>query len=515
MEFLDPSGILCVTIDDYEFDRLKRLLDDSLSSDNWLGLAVIRNNPSGRSTVKGFAINHEYALFYAKSSREVELGRLPHTERQISRYNEQTESGSRFEWENFRKNGTDSDRADRTKQFFPIYYNETTNTMRLPHMNWNDASDRWDITEPIGKGEIEIWPINEDGVEKVWKYGIKRTAKDLNELKIELNNDRFEVYRKKELRPEGSLPRTWWDNPKYSARDNGTRILNDLFGPSKEFDFPKSPYAVMDCLRVANLKPQSLVLDFFAGSGTTAHAVINLNKEDGGKRKYVLIEMADYFDTTLKPRIQKVVFSDSWKNGKPVLVNSSKQKSLLTNAQPHMFQYIRLESYDDTFYNIRFREVDGPQLKLLSGMPDYFLSYMLDHETEGSPTLLNLKQFDRPFDYKLLVNNRDGVLVPRSVDLVTTFNFLIGLTVQTIRSFEHEGNPYIRVTGTDSKGIRTCILWRNVPAAERFDAERQWLEQEVLTDATYDKLYVNGENTVPDALLTEDEFKRRMFEGVR
>jgi hypothetical protein len=140
---------------------------------------------------------------------------------------------------------------------------------------------------------------------------------------------------------------------------------------------------------------------------------------------------------------------------------------------------------------------------------------MLDHETEGSPTLLNLKQFDRPFDYKLLVNNRDGVLVPRSVDLVTTFNFLIGLTVQTIRSFEHEGNPYIRVTGTDSKGIRTCILWRNVPAAERFDAERQWLEQEVLTDATYDKLYVNGENTVPDALLTEDEFKRRMFEGVR
>jgi adenine-specific DNA-methyltransferase len=226
--------------------------------------------------------------------------------------------------------------------------------------------------------------------------------------------------------------------------------------------------------------------------------------------------MADYFDTVLKPRIQKVAFADEWRDGRPVLPPNG-QTQLLSTGQSHMFQYIRLESYDDTFHNIRFRKTDGPQLSLLQEMDDYFLGYLLDHETAGSPTLLDVEQFRRPFDYRLLVTGNDGVLQPQPVDLVTTFNFLLGLAVQTIRHYEYEGNPIVRVTGLNPDGKQVCVLWRNVLPSDQLDAERDWILANVLHDVGYedcDKLYVNGENTIPRALLTEEEFKRRMFEEV-
>ena len=254
----------------------------------------------------------------------------------------------------------------------------------------------------------------------------------------------------------------------------------------------------------------SFILDFFAGSGTTAHAVMNLNQKDGGSRKYILAEMGEYFDTVLKPRIQKVAFSSEWKNGKPVPPKGEKK----IVGQSHMFQYIRLESYDDTFHNIRFKDEDGPQVSLISEMPDYMLSYFLEHETAGSPTLLDISQFERPFEYQLLVTGPGGVLSPQKVDLVATFNFLLGLTVQTIRHFERDGQPCVRVIGTNPEGRKVCVVWRNVPITDQMDAERDWLHKEVLADAEYDKLYMNGDSTLQGVLSTEEEFKRRMFEGV-
>lgn len=179
-----------------------------------------------------------------------------------------------------------------------------------------------------------------------------------------------------------------------------------------------------------------------------------------------------------------------------------------------MFQYIRLESYDDTFHNLRFREVDSPQVSFLSKLPDYMLNYALDYETAGSPTLLDIEQFARPFNYQLLVTDEDGVLQPQPVDLVTTFNFFIGLAVQTIRHYEYQDQPYVHIIGTSPDGKRVCVVWRNVLSPEQLDAERDWVMANVLHDVNYDRLYVNGENTIPGALLIEEEFKRRMFEDV-
>lgn len=283
---LKADGIIIVTIDDYEYASLKLLMDSVFGEDNYIGTIVIRNNPSGRSTVRGLSVNHEYALLYSKTSAAT-LGRLSHSDVQKSRYSERDENGY-FEWENFRKNGTDSDRKDRPKQFYPIIYNGQTSSLRIPEVEWDEKAKSYTILESIGQDEIVLYPKQSNAIEKVWKFGIERARTIIDELKIKQTKEGIELYRKKYLNDEGSLPHTWWDKPSYSARDNGTRTLTNIFGPTKVFDFPKAPEAVKDALIAANLKKDGIVLDFFAGSGTTLHAVMQLNNEDGGRRQCIL-----------------------------------------------------------------------------------------------------------------------------------------------------------------------------------------------------------------------------------
>ena len=286
-KLLKNSGIIVVTIDDYEYAQLRLLLDEIFREDNYLATVVIKNNPSGRSTVRGFSVNHEYALFYSKSE-DSSLGRLSHNDNQRSRYSEKDNVGY-FEWENFRKNGTDSDRKDRPKQFFPIILNTDSNTLRIPILEWNEQERKYIYEAKLLDHELLLLPTTPEGTEKVWKYGLERTQSILANLLVKRKQNRYELYRKKYINDEGSLPRTWWDKPEYSARDNGTRVLTNIFGPIKVFDFPKAPEAVKDSLKAANLGKEGIILDFFAGSGTTLHATMQLNAEDGGHRQCILV----------------------------------------------------------------------------------------------------------------------------------------------------------------------------------------------------------------------------------
>ena len=293
-DLLKETGILVLTIDDYEINTVTTVLNEVFGEENHLGTVIIKNNPSGRSTVKGFSVNHEYALFYSKTSKAT-LGRMKHSDEQKSRYKEQDDKGC-YEWENFRKNGTDSDRADRPKQFYPLFFDKTANKLRVPSVTWNDSKREYDLNESIGADEVVLLPVNPNGVEKVWKYGIERAKQIVSELLVKETPNGYELYRKKYLNDEGTLPHTWWDKPEYSARDNGTRILTNLFGPQKFFDFPKAPEAVKDALIAANLPSDGLVLDFFSGSATTAHAVMQLNAEDGGHRKFIMVQLPEKTD---------------------------------------------------------------------------------------------------------------------------------------------------------------------------------------------------------------------------
>jgi len=367
----------------------------------------------------------------------------------------------------------------------------------VPDMLWGEEAKEWQAVEKHHKDEQIVWPVDDDGTERVWTLGWDRAQQETEELLAKIVGGRWQIYRKYRPNQDGALPGTWWDNSLYSASESGTKVLQNLFGISGDFSYPKSLFAVIDCLRSANLPVNGTALDFFGGSGTTGHAVINLNREDSGSRKYILVEMGEYFDTILKPRIQKVIYSKDWKDGKPVSREGSS----------HLFKYIRLESYEDALDNITFQALDE---QATLQFDDYVLSYMLDFETKESETLLNVAKLDSPFDYTLRLQGKDK---PLSVDLPETFNYLIGLYVTTRRVYDNNGVRYVVYRGK-SDGRETAIIWRTTRnwAEKEFEADRDFVQQQKLIEGA-EVVYVNNDSFIPDAHSLDPVFKRRMFNG--
>ena len=159
-QLLSDDGVLCVTIDDYQVHELASLIEQEFGRDKYLGTAAIRNNPSGRSTVRGLSVCHEYAFFYTNGDASLE--RLPRTEKQLARFSK--EDDSYVDWRNFRKDGgAVTHRAERPKQYYPIYVRLAAKTLRIPALSWNHIERAWDILEQPAEGESVVWPIDEKG----------------------------------------------------------------------------------------------------------------------------------------------------------------------------------------------------------------------------------------------------------------------------------------------------------------------------------------------------------------
>lgn len=496
-KLLKITGLSCTTIDDAQFHELYYILKSIYDIEgSILGTIAIKNNPSGRSTASGFSIAHEYGLF-CSATHSSRIGRLERTEEQNNRYGERDEKGA-FEWVNFRKHG--GFKEDAPTMYFPIYITETS--IRIPKMLWNAEKGEYDVLEKPIEGEIKILPIDEEGRQRRWKWGLDRTLNSLNEMCVRLDRTKqFGVYIKSRLNDEGILPLTVWDKSCYSSTSNGANLLANILGDKSMFSYPKSLYAVIDSLKVLQLNKNCLGLDFFAGSGTTGHAVIYLNREDKGNRKYILCEMAEYFNSVTKPRIEKVIYSEDWKDGKPVSRKGISQ----------CFKYIRLEQYEDTLNNLQ------PKNQRLdfdneNGKGDfeetYFLRYMLDTETKGD--LFNLEWFKNPFAMSIKTT-KDNELVDTHVDMVETFNYLIGLNVETLRSPK---DGYCVVEGTTHIGNeRTLVIWRNCNKVSNEDLNEFFRKQAYCTtDSEFDKIYVNGDNTLPNIKTDEEHWKVVLIE---
>ena len=507
LELLRNDAITCTTVDDYEFHRMMFLMENIFGIDNHLATVAIRNNPSGRSTVTGIAINHEYGLFFSRSSNGAAVGRMPHTQAQKARYSETDEDGRSFEWENFRKSSAGSFRSDRPKQHFPIYCHTETLSLRIPRMKWQTDSETWQILENPTSDEIKISPKDRYGRDRVWRYGVDRAVQILEETQVKSVGSEFQIYTKKYLHVEGSLPRTWWDKAEYSARDSGTKTVVGLFGSKNVFDFPKAPVAVIDSIRVCNSGSGSLILDYFAGSGTTGHAIINLNREDGRRRKFILVEMGDHFETVLLPRIKKVTFTPQWKDGKPKRVATPEE----AERGPRIVKYIRLESYEDALNNIDF---DDTSTQRALQFDDYLLKYMLQWETKRSQTLLNVEKLSRPFCYTLHIH-ADGQTRKQIADIPETFNYLLGLQVRTRRVHDDDGRRYLVYRGQNREGRRVVVIWRETEGWQKSDFERdkEFVSEQKLT-AGADQIFVNGDSFIPKSRALEPVFKARMFAGV-
>lgn len=258
---------------------------------------------------------------------------------------------------------------------------------------------------------------------------------------------------------------------------------------------------------LANLKkiPDGIILDFFSGSGSTGHAVINLNREDGGKRKYILCEMGEYFNTVTKPRMQKVIYSKDWDGGKPVSREGSS----------HCFKYMRLEQYEDTLNNLTLQpaNISKENADFYGG---YMLGYMLDIETRDS--IFNMQWFKNPWNMKLRIT-RQNETHEENIDVIETFNYLIGLNV---RSILYPKKDICAVEGITRSGERTLVIWRNCDTVNNDALNDFFRRMDYSTrDTEFDRIYVNGDNNLENlrtdeaqwkVILIEQEFAKRMFQ---
>ena len=288
-------------------------------------------------------------------------------------------------------------------------------------------------------------------------------------------------------------------------------------------------------LSKAAKEPNDIVLDFFAGSGTTGHAVICDNRSNDNSKKYILIEMGEYFETVTKPRMKKVVYASEWKDGKPQQRNSGVSQ---------IIKYMRLESYEDALSNIELSD-DGGQLAALLG-EEYLIHYMVDLESRGS--LLDVEAFSNPFAYTMKVTEKNECK-ERNIDLCETFNYLIGLTVNNQSAISYflskpAENPayegavdlvsdisgqyaFRQIEGTLPDGRRALVIWRTV--TDDIIASNAALDAYFTTyrknaqDRKYDVIFVNGDSNLENlrgssegwkVQVTEIEFKKRMFEEV-
>lgn len=364
---------------------------------------------------------------------------------------------------------------------------------------WRRIDDSAGYRNPPGRVIFgnEFFPYKEDAH---FKYSQDSMDKMILERRIRLlcKNCKHEHY-------EGV-----WNNcpacggsectPQYMVKETDKIILDtnwmDIPGYSNFWDF-STENSVPLLKRVISLGSDinDTVIDFFAGSGTTGHAVLTLNKEKNANRKFILVEMGQHFSTVLKPRIQKVIYSEKWKAGKPQDNNGSKNQ---------IIKYHKLEQYEDTLNNIEFKI---PTLSALESK-DYAVKYMLEFESRDNNVFLNLDNLDNPFNYVLKIE-QDNEIKEQKIDLIETFDYIAGINVNKIYKTNNENVNYVVVRGKRN-GKSIIVIWRNKD--DKFDpiADKEFIENNILTEPV-DEIFINGNSLVINAKPLDEVFKANMF----
>ena len=291
-ELLADDGVIFVSIDDHEQWRLLGLMEEIFGERNFIATLTFIQN-LGAYPGKWLSHVTEYVHIFVKDVEQVNFAPIPTDEDPSSDW-DQDEIGYYREGSELLKRGEGGHRDDRPNMYFPVFI-DTNGLVSLTRRSPND---------------VELLPIHSDGMEGRWMWSRKRFANNITEIIVKpRSNGSFSLVTK--MRPNigdtlAKKPRSLWYKPEYST-PSGTNTLKAIFNGQRVFDFPKAVPFVGDLLRFANVGPNAIVLDSFAGSGTTAHAVLALNKEDGGNRKFILIECEDYADTITAERVRRVI----------------------------------------------------------------------------------------------------------------------------------------------------------------------------------------------------------------
>lgn len=504
---LNKYGAIMVSCDENENTNLKTVLNDVFSEENFLTDIIWQGG--GKNDQKYFSISHEYIQLFLKNKLFMDSTDIRWLERKenidliyatFEKIKKQYPNDMKMQekvLKDWYKSLPDGEPAKRQKHFNRV---EARGIFFPDNISKPENGYYYDVIHPVtGK------PCKKP--KGGWRFVEETMKQQLADDRVFFGKDETTVPCRKSF-----LKETEYESPStviYLDNRVSTTLIKNLFNNKKVFNNPKYYLLIGRLLRLIG-DTESMFMDAFAGSGTTGHAVIYLNREDKGNRKYILCEMAEYFNSVTKPRIEKVIYSEDWKDGKPISRKGISQ----------CFKYIRLEQYEDTLNNLQ------PKNQRLdfdneNGKGDfeetYFLRYMLDTETKGD--LFNLEWFKNPFAMSIKTT-KDNELVDTHVDMVETFNYLIGLNVETLR---YPKDGYCVVEGITHIGNeRTLVIWRNCNKVSNEDLNEFFRKQAYCTtDSEFDKIYVNGDNTLPNiktddehwkVVLIEEEFKKRMFE---
>lgn len=515
--FQPPTGTIAVSIDDVEVGAIGTILDDTYGGE----LATLVWDRNRKNDAKYFSVGHEYMVVYAAD-------RVALREAQV-KFREPKEGlqDAKELFARLRKEHGDDWDAIRTKWiawFDSIPIADPRRRLRRygkvgprgpyrddGNINWpGGGGPRYDVLHPeTGKPcRLPVSGWRYPSPERFWEeVGAGRITFGETEATVpSVNLFLFES-------EEQVMPSVF-----YSYAQTAAQEFDHLWG-ERVFDNPKNWKDIQRIVRYLT-DDRATTLDYFAGSGTTAHAVINLNREDDGQRKYILVEMGEYFDTVLKPRVLKAVYSKDWKGGKPVGREGVSQ----------LVKVIRLESYEDTLTNLRVQRSEQ-QTRLLEQRAgdafrdQYALRYWITEETRGSASLLDLERFEDPWSYTLEVGQGSAAETkPVTVDLVETFNYLLGLRVQHVDRIR--GVTLVQGTLPPAPGKTTgekaLVIWRNTRETDAEALDKfLWGQRINPRDLEFDVIYVNGDNHLENSRRTdetwkvrliEDEFHRLMFE---
>ncbi|MGI9346887.1 MAG: site-specific DNA-methyltransferase [Gammaproteobacteria bacterium] len=303
-DLLAENGVIFVSIDDNEVHRLRMIMDEIFGADCFIASIVVKVNPGGRD-YGGIALTHDYVLVYAKSDESilnpipVENGALPYKD----------EIGN-FALRELRNRNIKFNSQNRPNLFYAFYVNPQA----------KDNNGLCDVSLSPKKGWVKVTPLKSKGVQTVWRWGKEKSLSELNvNVKGKSKRDGgFQIVEK--YRSETKRERSILDSTEY-RNERGTLTLKAIFDGAVKFDYPKSDYLIKKLLALGTQK-DSIVLDSFAGSGTTAQAVMELNKEDGGNRQFILVECEKYADTVTAERTRRVIKKLHLENEQSLVKNS-------------------------------------------------------------------------------------------------------------------------------------------------------------------------------------------------
>lgn len=351
-DLLSDDGVIFISIDDNELENLAKICNEIFGEENHQATISYVRKTSGKQDSTNFMKSTEFVAVYSKSE-EWECSPIIATDRVTDRYNKTDSNGRAFRETDLRKTGNADRREDRPLMWYPFYFNPETKEL-VVRQKHDEAL--------IKAGYIEIFPIKPDGTDGRWRWGFTSASEGLSNLVARImpkykDDKKYTVYEIDYIDKNGDIrtvkEHTSWDRKEFNS-DNAMIEFKGLGFSNQLFPFPKSSALIKHMIYLANSR-DAIVLDFFSGSGTTAQAVMQLNAEDGGNRKFIMVQLPELTDE--KSEAYKVGYKNICEIGKERIRRAGKKikedSPLTTQNLDTGFRVLKCDSSNmkDVYYN--------------------------------------------------------------------------------------------------------------------------------------------------------------------